>query len=131
MLYYHIIVVCSLWHIWADLIQNTVQYCNASLGQSATLDTLLPSSGQNLYCTQTALLNHGLFLAFQRLWNKQKKLKTHVLGLYFLLPDLMCYVLLNSYIISTNFKVFPFKGYQEYAYPCFRPCSSIWVCNFR
>ena len=51
MLYYHSMFVCSLqlctwkcinWpirHIWADLIQNTVQYCNASLDQSDTLHT--------------------------------------------------------------------------------------------
>jgi hypothetical protein len=35
-----------------------------------------------------------------------------VLSLYFLLPDLMCYILLHSIHISTNFNVFPFKWQQ-------------------
>ena len=33
--------------------------------------------------------------------------------MYYFLPDLMCYILLHSYNIFTNFKVFPFKWYQE------------------
>uniref|UniRef100_A0A673W3H0 Tetratricopeptide repeat protein 39B n=1 Tax=Salmo trutta TaxID=8032 RepID=A0A673W3H0_SALTR len=45
--------------------------------------------------------------------------ETVVFSLYYLLPDLLCYILLHSFHISTNFKVFPFKWYQEYAYPCF------------
>jgi hypothetical protein len=40
--------------------------------------------------------------------------------LYYLLPDQLCYILLHSLNISTNFKLFPFKWYQEYAYPCIR-----------
>ena len=42
-----------------------------------------------------------------------------VFSLYFFLPDLL-FSILYSIHISTNFKVFPFKWYQEYAYPCFR-----------
>ena len=56
-----------------------------------------------------------------------------VFSLYYLLTDLLCFILLHSFHISTNFKVFPFKCYQEYAYPFFRACatgSSIWVCHF-
>jgi hypothetical protein len=37
-------------------------------------------------------------------------------SLYFILPDLLCFILLQSIHISTNFKVFPFKWFQEYAY---------------
>ena len=34
-------------------------------------------------------------------------------------PDLLCYILLHSIHIYTNFRVFSFKWYQEYAYPWF------------
>ena len=40
-------------------------------------------------------------------------------------PDLLCYILLHSIHIYTNFRVFYFKWYQEYAYPCFRICISL------
>ena len=35
-------------------------------------------------------------------------------SLYYLLPDLLCYIILHPFHISTNFKVFPFKWYKEY-----------------
>ena len=50
------------------------------------------------------------------------------------LYQIYCVILLHSIHISTNFIVFPFKWYQEYAYPCFRSWatgSQIWECHFR
>ena len=48
-----------------------------------------------------------------------KNRKRMFISLYFILPDLLCYILLHSIHISTKFRVFPFKWYQEYANPCF------------
>jgi hypothetical protein len=45
-----------------------------------------------------------------------KKKHRLVLSLYFLLPDLLCYILLHSIHISTNFKVFPFELLQGLSY---------------
>jgi hypothetical protein len=119
----------QFWHIWAVLIQYFEQKCNGLLDQSKTLHIQC----QNLNCTWAGIIYYGLSHAFQRWWYKQKK-EWLFCSLYYHLPDLMCYILLHSFHISTNFKVFPFKWYQYYAYPCFRAWatdSQIWVCHLR
>ena len=66
--------------------------------------TLLPSCGRHRNYNQSDGQLWDLTVAFQRWWQKKKRL---FFSLYFLLPDLLCYILLHSIHISTNFKVFP------------------------
>jgi hypothetical protein len=112
-------------YIWAVLIQHFEQKCNGSLDQSKYLHFNVYLYTLNIYNIYT---KSKLHLGWNNtLWPFSCISKMMVqfffnswFCLYYLLPALMCYILLNSFHISTNFKVFPFKWYQEYAYPCFR-----------
>jgi hypothetical protein len=97
------------------LNRNTMVHC---ISLKLCTYTLLPSSGQNLNCTWAGIIQYGLSLAFQRWWYQKNEKRIFFLCI---LPDLMCYILLHSFHISTNFKVFPFKWYQENAYPTSGP----------
>jgi hypothetical protein len=79
--------------------------------------TLMPSSDQNLNYTWAGIIHYILSLAFQTWY--EKNTKESFFFIYDILPVLVCYILLDSFHISIKFKVFPFKWYQEYAYPCF------------
>ena len=112
------------WGEWTVANLKLLIYKLGTFGQSwcnfflRNTNTLLPSSGQNLNCTWAGIIHYGLSLACQR-WRYKKNIKKQLFfSLYELLPDLLCFILLHSFRISTNFKVFPFKWYQEYAYPC-------------
>ena len=107
-------------HIWTFLMQNFEQKCNSSLDQSNTLHIhCCHLVAKNLNCSWAGIIHDGLSLAFQRWWYKKNAKERFFFSLYYLLPDLLCYILLNPFHISTNLKEFPFKWYQEYTYPCF------------
>jgi hypothetical protein len=59
------------------------------------------------------------FSCISKMMHKKNTIEGLFLSLYYLLPDLLCYIRLHSFHISTKFKVFLFKWYQEYAYSCF------------
>ena len=120
-------------HIWAVLIQHFEQKRNGSLDQYKTLPCcylLAKKSKLHLGWNNTS----WPFSCISKMMVQKNTKERLFFPLYYLLPDLLCYILLQSFNISTNLKVFPFKWCQAYAYPCFRAWATggyIWVCHFR
>ena len=77
---------------------------------------LLPSYNFSLKLSPSSYLNVCFILFILKMIQKRKNVWFFIV---LSKPDLLCYILLHSIHIYTNFSLFSFKWYQEYAYPWF------------